>query len=72
MELSGVDDALEEASRVLERAREAGTPVIHIAHDAGVGSLYDVQGESGAIAAQVAPRGEEPTVIKNYPNSYGF
>jgi len=70
MELVGVDEALAEAERVLALAREAGRPVIHIAHDAGPGSLYDVQAESGAITSQVAPLSGEPTVVKNYPNSF--
>ncbi len=34
MQLTGVEPALVEARRVLERAREAGTPIIHIMHDA--------------------------------------
>ncbi len=70
MELVDVDEALAEAERVLALAREAGRPVIHIAHDAGPGSLYDVQAESGAITSQVAPLSGEPTVVKNYPNSF--
>jgi len=70
MELVGVDEAMAEAERVLARAREAGTPVIHIAHDAGPGSLYDVEAESGKIASQVAPISGEPTIVKNFPNSF--
>ncbi|WP_370330809.1 cysteine hydrolase family protein [Mycolicibacterium hippocampi] len=70
MELEGVQPALDEAAALLERARTAGIPVIHIQHDDGPGSLYDVDGESGAIVAQVAPRDAEPVVIKNYPNSF--
>jgi len=70
MELEGVQAALDEAAALLDRARTAGAPVIHIQHDDGPGSLYDVEGESGAIVAQVAPRDGEPVVIKNYPNSF--
>jgi len=70
MQLVGVEEALAEAELLLTRAREAGIPVIHIAHDAGPGSLYDVQAESGKIAAPVAPIAEEPTVVKNFPNSF--
>jgi hypothetical protein len=29
-----------------------GAPVIHIQHDAGPGSPFDVNGESGAIASR--------------------
>lgn len=70
MELDGVAAALDETAALLDRARTAGIPVIHIQHDDGPGSLYDITGESGAIAAQVAPRGGEPVIVKNYPNSF--
>ena len=70
LELEGVQAALDEAAFLLERARAAGIPIIHIQHDDGPGSLYDVRGESGAIVARVAPRDGEPVVVKNYPNSF--
>ncbi len=71
MELEGVQAALDEAAALLDRARTAGIPVIHIQHDDGPGgSLYDINGESGAIVSRVAPRDGEPVVIKNYPNSF--
>ncbi|MGO4444056.1 cysteine hydrolase family protein [Mycobacterium sp. 2YAF39] len=70
MELEGVQAALDEAATLLDRARTAGAPVIHIQHDDGPGSLYDIEGESGAIVTQVAPRSGERVVIKNYPNSF--
>ena len=70
LELDGVEAALDEAAALLDRARAAGIPIIHIQHDDGPGSLYDIQGESGAIVSRVAPRGDEPIVVKNYPNSF--
>ena len=70
MELEGVQAALDEAATLLERARTAGIPIIHIQHSDGPGSLYDVDGESGAIVAQVAPRDGEPVVVKQFPNSF--
>ncbi|WP_445166463.1 cysteine hydrolase family protein [Mycolicibacterium sp. Dal123E01] len=70
MELEGVQAALDEAAALLDRARSAGIPVVHIQHDDGPGSLYDVSGESGAIVSRVAPRDGEPVVVKNYPNSF--
>ncbi|MGP4054449.1 cysteine hydrolase family protein [Mycobacterium sp. 4D054] len=70
MELEGVQAALDEAAALLERARTAGIPVIHIQHDAGPGSPYDVTAEIGAIVERVAPREGEPVVVKNYPNSF--
>jgi nicotinamidase-related amidase len=70
MELDGVQSALDETAELLDRARTAGIPIIHIQHDDGPGSLYDIQGESGAIVSRVAPREGEPVVVKNYPNSF--
>lgn len=70
MELDGVQAALDEAATLLERARVAGVPVIHIQHDSGPGSPYDVRTEIGAIVDRVAPRDGEPVVVKNYPNSF--
>ena len=70
MELDGVQAALDEAAALLDRARTAGIPIIHIQHSDGPGSLYDIEGESGAIVARVAPREGEPVVVKNYPNSF--
>lgn len=70
MRLVGVEAALEEGQRLLQRAREAGAPIIHIAHDSGPGSPYDIRAEIGQIADLVAPRDDEPTVIKNKPNAF--
>jgi nicotinamidase-related amidase len=70
MELDGVLAALDAAAELLDRARSAGIPVIHVQHSDGPGSLYDIEAESGAIVAQVAPREGEPVVVKQYPNSF--
>ncbi|MBS0353963.1 MAG: cysteine hydrolase [Proteobacteria bacterium] len=70
MQLVGVEPALDECARLLARARALKTPVIHIQHDSGPGSPYDVRAEIGAIADKVAPQAGEPVVIKNYPNSF--
>lgn len=70
MELDGVQGALDETAALLDRARTAGIPVIHIQHDAGVGSPYDITAETGAIVSAVAPRDGEPVVVKNFPNSF--
>lgn len=70
MELEGVQAALDEAAALLDRARSAGIPIIHVQHSDGPGSLYDVEGESGAIVTRVAPREGEAVVVKQYPNSF--
>lgn len=70
LELDGVQAALDAVAVLLDRARTAGSPIIHIQHDAGVGSPYDITAESGAIVDRVAPRAGEPVVVKRYPNSF--
>ncbi len=70
MKLNGIEAALQEAARLLGRAREAGTPVIHVMHDGGAGSLYDLRQEIGQIAEAVAPLGDETTVVKTLPNAF--
>ena len=70
MELAGIEPALDECARLLGRARALKVPVIHIQHNGGVGSPYDITAEVGAIVDAVAPRDGEPVVVKQYPNSF--
>lgn len=70
MQLAGVEAALAEARRMLERARAAGVPVFHVRHDAGAGSPYDLSQRIGQISDEVAPRDGEPVITKHYPNSF--
>lgn len=70
MQLEGVEPALIECQALLNRFRDAGRPVIHIQHDAGAGSPYDVRAEIGAIADVVAPREGEAVIVKAYPSSF--
>ncbi|GAA0244250.1 cysteine hydrolase family protein [Actinomadura nitritigenes] len=70
MALPGADRALDAASRLLARARAAGTPVVHVVNDGGEGSPYDVRAEIGQVAEPVAPREGEPVVVKRFPNSF--
>ena len=70
MQLEGVEPALRECSVLLARARSGGTPVIHIQHDAGVGSPYDVTAPIGQIADIVAPMRGEKIIVKAYPSSF--
>lgn len=70
MQLSGVEAALDQCAQLLQRARALNIPVVHIQHDAGPGTPYDVHADIGAIADKVAPRAGEAVVVKNYPNSF--
>ena len=70
MQLVGVEPALKEAADLLRRYRAAGRPVIHIMHDAGPGTPYDVKAPIGQIADIVAPAPGETVIVKNYPSSF--
>lgn len=70
MQLEGVEEALVQARRLLDRARTLSVPVIHIQHDAGEGSPYDIRARIGQIADIVAPAAGETVITKHYPNSF--
>jgi len=70
MALEGIETALAQCAKLLQRARAAGRPVVHIQHDGGAGSLYDISDDIGAIAKTVAPISGEAVIHKQYPNSF--
>lgn len=70
MELTGWQPALAAASELLTRARAAGAKVIHVVHDGGKGSPYDLTAEIGQIHPAVAPLADEPVVVKTAPNAF--
>ena len=70
MQLTNVESAIIEAQKLLQIARDLKVPIIHIQHDAGVGTPYDVTAEIGQISAEVAPRNGENVITKNYPNAF--
>ncbi|MFI6048698.1 cysteine hydrolase family protein [Streptomyces violascens] len=70
MALEGVEEALAAGARLLERARAAGTPVVHVINDGGEGGPYDIRAHIGAISDEVAPRDGEPIVVKQVPNAF--
>ncbi|GFO81700.1 MAG: isochorismatase [Methyloceanibacter sp.] len=70
MQLENVEPALQEAAELLRRFREAGRPVIHIVHDAGPGTPYDVTAPIGQIAGIVAPIEGETVIVKKYPSAF--
>lgn len=70
MQLEGVEPALQEAAALLKRFRDAGRPIIHIQHDAGEGTPYDIKAPIGQIADPVKPLEGEHVIVKNFPNSF--
>ncbi len=70
MALEGAEEALAAAARLLERARAAGIPVVHVVNDGGEGSPYDIRAHIGAVSDEVAPADGEPVVVKRFPDSF--
>lgn len=70
MQLTGVEQAIVEAKKLLQRARELQIPVIHIQHDGGEGSPYDLTTDIGQISDEVAPIDGEIVITKNFPNAF--
>ncbi|MEV7419314.1 cysteine hydrolase family protein [Streptomyces sp. NPDC089919] len=70
MELTGWQQALDEAAKLLAATRKAGGKVIHVVNDGGKGTPYDVTAEIGKIHPKVAPIKGEPVVVKTKPNGF--
>ncbi|MED7952844.1 isochorismatase family protein [Streptomyces sp. BE303] len=70
MALEGAEEALAAAARLLERARAAGTPVVHIVNDGGEGTPYDIRADIGSLSDEVAPVDGEPVVVKQFPDAF--
>ena len=68
--LSGVEDAVAEAARLLARARREDTPVIHIAHAGNPGGAFDRSQDRGQIIGVVAPLEGEMVIEKPRPNAF--
>ena len=70
LELEGVQPALDQAGELLDRARSARIPVVHIMHDGGKGSPFDIRDHIGQIVDRVAPREGELVIVKTFPNAF--
>ncbi len=70
MPLPGVAAALDECAGLLDRARAAGRPIVHVKHQGPAGSIFDPAGPTFQIVAQVAPREGEPVVVKQAINGF--
>ncbi|KOU90617.1 isochorismatase [Streptomyces sp. XY58] len=71
LELTGWEAALDAAADLLARARAAGTKIVHVQHDGGAGTPYDVREDIGRIHPRVAPLDGESVVVKTAaPNAF--
>ncbi|MFT3847117.1 MAG: cysteine hydrolase family protein [Propionivibrio sp.] len=67
--LAGIDEALAVGGELLQRARAAGTPIVHILHCGG-SPLFDPQGSGFQPAAPLIPRAGESTIEKTLANAF--
>lgn len=72
MALEGIDAASVNASLLLNRFRERNLPVFHIRHLAThPGATFFLPDTPGSeIHPAVAPIGDEPVIVKHFPNSF--
>ena len=68
--LSGMDEAVANIGKLLEAARKAGRPVIHVRHLGTVGGLFDPQGPRGEFIPGLEPQGDEIIIEKRMPNAF--
>ena len=68
--LSGMPAATANIALLLEAARKAKRPVVHIRHLGTVGGLFDPQGERGAFIKGLEPQGDEVIIEKRMPNAF--
>ena len=70
MALTGVENAIERAERLLRAMRRAGGRVVHVAHKGEPGGLFDRSQAGGAIVAALAPVASEAIVEKPRANAF--
>jgi nicotinamidase-related amidase len=72
MTLHNIDQAAENARRLLEHFRGTGQPIVHVQHTWDDPSApFFVAGTPGAqINEVVTPQPGEPVIVKHFPNSF--
>ena len=71
LRLHGIDSAVEAIAALLEKARRAGTPIVHVAQNGKPGSaLFDPEGPMSRFIADIAPGNGETTIVKSLPNAF--
>jgi nicotinamidase-related amidase len=71
LRLHGVDAAVATIAGLLEKARRAGAPILHVAQNGKPGgALFDPEGPMSRFIPAVAPHDGEITVVKSLPNAF--
>jgi nicotinamidase-related amidase len=71
LRLHGIDTAVAAIARLLEAARCAGTPIVHVAQNGRPGSaLFDPEGPMSRFIPGIEPQAGETTIVKSLPNAF--
>jgi nicotinamidase-related amidase len=70
LQLPGLTAALAQISELLAKARELGTPIMHIKHLGIADGLLDPRGPRGFHLPEAAPMPGESVVEKRLPNAF--
>src|SRR4029453_5943826 len=65
----GVQPAIEALAGLLEKARAAGAPIVHVRHKSA-GKAFNPSSSGYEIVAPLAPRDGETIVDKGLPNAF--
>ena len=68
--LSGMEAATANIALLLEAARKAKRPVVHVRHLGTVGGMFDPQGPRGEFITGLEPTGDEVVIEKRMPNAF--
>lgn len=68
--LQGIEAASANAARVVAAARAKGELVVNIRHEMPGGPLFVPGSEGAKINVSAQPKGDEPVITKNFPNSF--
>ena len=69
MPLTGVQPAIEALAGLLEKARKAGAPIVHVRHQSK-GKAFNPSSSGYEIVKSLAPRNGELIVDKGLPNAF--
>ena len=68
--LAGMEAATANIALLLEAARKAKRPVVHVRHLGTVGGMFDPQGPRGEFIAGLESTGDEVVIEKRMPNAF--
>jgi len=68
--LTGAEEAIARAERLLRAMRQAGGRIVHVAHKGAPGGMFDRSQARGAIIDALAPVAGEDIVEKSRPNAF--